>query len=103
MIHAETLALKFAARVRENLSVAEIAQANELNRRETQPGVCHTHDFIDANELMMEAVLDCGMDYDFLEQHAGVVDEAWQIAREGGFWINPADEAEAWALKNTNY
>jgi hypothetical protein len=85
MIHPETLAKKFSARLRKVLTPAQVSEAFSRNATETNPGVCHSHDFCDANEVMAQAVLDCGMDYDFLEQHPQVVDAAWKIAKESGF------------------
>ena len=45
----------FEQLIREELSESEYADAVALNRDETDPAICHTHDFCDANLVMSEA------------------------------------------------
>ena len=55
------------------------------NREETDPMVCHTHDFCDANMAMEEAIENLSMtslpDCDKLR------DDAWDIAKKRGFLL----------------
>lgn len=48
-------AVSFANELRACTHAANFAAIRELNRAETVPGVCHSHDFCDANEVMMRA------------------------------------------------
>ena len=52
---AVTIAEVFAAIVREWLTAAEFAEMRRLNAAETEPNVCHSHDYCDANIAMDEA------------------------------------------------
>jgi len=52
------LAKAFGAIVRESFSRRDFRQILDRNRRETNPGVCHTHDFCDANMLMEAAFIE---------------------------------------------
>lgn len=77
---AQELADRFSRRIRRVLTVDEVDSANELNADETEDGVCHTHDYCDANMVMMNAL---GMMP--RESDSGLWAEAWRLARESGF------------------
>lgn len=49
------LAREFTRVLRTELSGAEWAEMRDRNRDETDPSVCHSHDFCDANMAMDEA------------------------------------------------
>ena len=86
------LARAFARELTAMLGAGTIAEVARRNRAETDPGVCHSHDFCDANEAMLEAyrrvfgrpvVWTSGAD-----PGAAVTDtlnRAWDLAKTAGF------------------
>lgn len=77
-------------------SIADVISRNAL---EENCDVCHSHDFCDANEVMLQAWKDCGHDPDDItgEDHADEARRLWQtswdIAKEYDF--DPDDYAES--------
>ena len=59
---AETLAHEFSEGLRRYLSPAQMREVVERNRLEMTLGVCHSHDFCDANMVLYEAFLRHGLD-----------------------------------------
>lgn len=51
----ETLAREFIRIVSQWLTQEEINLVRELNEKERNPNVCHSHDFCDANMAMLSA------------------------------------------------
>lgn len=51
----ELLARAFAAELRKEIGADAIAEVIRRNAAETNPGTCHSHDFIDANMVMDRA------------------------------------------------
>lgn len=49
------LANMFVSILRDWLTEDEMTQLHELNAAETDPYVCHSHDFCDANDAMLAA------------------------------------------------
>ncbi len=52
----ERIAAEFDRRIAARLTARQYARAIALNRAEKNPGICHTHDFCDANVFMAEAL-----------------------------------------------
>jgi hypothetical protein len=52
------IALRFTQLLRYELSGREFAELVALNKAEPSLGVCHSHDYIDANTVMEEAFRD---------------------------------------------
>lgn len=52
---SQTLAGEFTATLKEWLTPQEFAQVVSLNAAETDATICHSHDFCDANEAMLDA------------------------------------------------
>ena len=55
-ITPEAAAEKFVATLREWLTADEFAEMQRLNTAKTDPNVCHSHDFCDANMAMLDAL-----------------------------------------------
>ncbi len=51
----ERIATAFASRLKDHLTQYQMAELRRLNLGEKDPGVCHSHDFCDANMVMLEA------------------------------------------------
>ena len=67
---------KFAALLREQLTAAEWETMCADNRTETDNGICHSHDYCDANVIMADAMDEFGLSE--LEQDVWVA--AWDYA-----------------------
>lgn len=87
----EPLAKEFSRILREWLTPEEMAEVNRLNASEPSgEQVCHTHDFCDPNQAMIDAWESltgfepqiAGMNSAFTDP----VDEAWSLARKNGFY-----------------
>ncbi len=76
----DVLAMVFAARIRESLSPIKLAQVVARNRKETDPRVCHSHDFLDSNLIMSDAMAAIG-----IPAKNPVWDEAWDLAKAHAF------------------
>jgi hypothetical protein len=89
----EALAAEFSRVMRDYLSVAELQTAVALNAAETNPGICHTHDFCDANMAMDAAWChltgEDGIDAD-REVDARLWNDAWALAKAAGFTLPAA-------------
>ena len=73
--NAEALAERFESRLREAIGPEALRKVAELNAAETVEGVCHSHDFCDANEVMLLALEDLGLPSP-VDEHEAVRDEA---------------------------
>ncbi len=74
----QKLATEFCRTLRHWLTPEELAEAVRLNAAETDPGICHTHDFCDANQAMLDAF-------------ASVVGRSWRDAEPIGDNTEPAE------------
>lgn len=80
---AERLARLFSIRIRATIPPEMLAEVREKNKTRA-PGVCHTHDYCDANQCMIDAMQPEEFDPESDEQAARVT-AAWDMARESGF------------------
>lgn len=69
-----------------NTGVNLMDEVVKRNKAETDPIICHTHDFCDSNQTMLDAMESFGMEFDIHDekQHRLIV-EAWNIAKGSGF------------------
>ncbi|ERJ38656.1 hypothetical protein L810_6873 [Burkholderia sp. AU4i] len=86
---AVRVAIAFCRQLALSLTGAELTQVRERNRVEEIAGVCHTHDFCDANMLMLDAFVECGLAEN---PESCIGDElhplwnlAWKLAAEAEF------------------
>lgn len=98
---AEQLAIQFSTILKEWLTLEQMQQIVSRNKETqlTNPGVCATHDFCDANMAMNEAFEKVmGREFTFnsdeepeLEEQAendsNLFNEAWSIAKKNNFYI----------------
>lgn len=105
---AKTIAAEFAAAVKLELSPEEFASVLRRNAHEPRGStVCHTHDFVDANELMHLAFVsvmkrdplgDSGMSDD----DTALWNESWNLAFRfhlGGHLRQSEEYAEGWRAR----
>lgn len=81
------LARSFSRNVKRFLRRIHFTEAVRRNRLQENPSVCHTHDFCDANELMISAFREHGIE-DFSmadEAMCRLWNEAWDMAKKAGF------------------
>ena len=92
MDNVDKLAKEFCNVLREWLTPDQMVEIASRNSKETLVGVCHSHDFCDANMAMLEAAKNCGLvsdvdDIDGLCVMDDVWNAAWDKARESGFTL----------------
>jgi hypothetical protein len=83
-LQAEKVGAKFESMLYATLGEEHYVEAAARNQRENDPRICHTHDFCDANQVMIyafNAVL--GYDPDIQsEADMAIFDAAWSVGRE---------------------
>jgi hypothetical protein len=84
------LAIEFSNRLRGTLTAEQMAQMIERNSAEQSEGVCHSHDFCDANVIMLEAwrAIDAAAelhDITHNQRNAAKWGIAWDIAKTNDF------------------
>jgi hypothetical protein len=82
-IKPHILALEFVARLREALTPAQWREMRLRNRDETHPSVCHSHDFLDANDILNAALthLNGDIEPDIEDEETQKLwNAAWEIA-----------------------
>lgn len=88
MSQTTTLARQFSANLRAEIG-EDIHKVIALNESETDKGVCHSHDFCDANMPMNEGFTNVvGHEVDV--NNSSDVDlwnKAWTIAKENKFYV----------------
>lgn len=63
-----------------------LARIDQRNRDETDPRICHTHDFCDSNQAMIDAFARLGVEYDTQsDAHHALGQQAWALAKKRGF------------------
>lgn len=83
-------AWNFAAKIVEVHTEEEFKAIVEANAAEADPNICHSHDFCDANDLMMVAFCEAfgQTEEEFDLQDEGVIDAinaAWALAKAANF------------------
>lgn len=64
------------------MSAEDLAEAVKRNKEDPNPNVCHTHDFIDANEAMIAAFQSYGLDP---LDNIDLCNKAWDLAKAAEF------------------
>ena len=84
---AVAVAKDFASILTAWIGRKNVEEAARRNADEADPGVCHSHDFCDANEAMAEAMGRNGFpDMDPQDENAvRLWNEAWDLAVRRGF------------------
>jgi hypothetical protein len=86
----DALAAAFCRELSKAITAEQLAEVVARNAGESSESVCHSHDFCDANEVMLDAWLSLDPDADVSditggdEQHK-IWGEAWAIAKAGNF------------------
>ena len=94
----QRLAEEFADIIRNELNNDELEIVNKRNAENGyKKESCATHDFIDANQSMLDAMESLNIEVDLdSDKQITLINEAWQIAQESNFALskwNPGDQA----------
>lgn len=76
------LARRFARQLAETVTPEQLDEINIRNAAEINENVCHSHDFCDANQVMLDAFAEFD---DSNEDHGWQFQLAWAIARDNEF------------------
>lgn len=86
------VAIKFADLIWVRVGDDGRKQIQALNAAESDTRICHSHDFCDANEYMMDALESVhylrGKPFNFNpedEEQGKLIADAWEIAKRAGF------------------
>lgn len=84
----ETLALEFSQGLRSYLTDEQMAEVLRLNLAEISLGICHSHDFCDANMFLHEVFMKYGMnpvEEGGMDRWGDLWDRAWNMAKASEF------------------
>ena len=100
MNNTEKLAEEFARIIREWLTAEEMIEVNRLNDAEPEnSGICHSHDFCDANMALVEALDNLGIENsidlpnDTFDERVAYIyamkfeSAAWDLAKSNHFYV----------------
>ena len=80
------LALEFTKLLQAQLSTDVLNTVRKLNALEQDSAICHTHNFCDANQVMIDALDELHETFDPQDVAQGVwIDAAWSLAKLAGF------------------
>lgn len=83
----ELVAKAFADLLREELGDEQFEEMRQRNVEESSPNICHSHDFCDANMVMIDALCEADFGHqDDCDARIDMMAEAWNYARIEG-WI----------------
>lgn len=86
----KTLARAFSYQLRQEIGLIDLMTVIRLNREEENKNICHSHDFCDANMVMLDAgvVLGYWTEENFdLDDCSAIVNDAWAIAKAANFEV----------------
>jgi len=88
-VSIETLAKEFSQSLKSALSSEEMNDLVKKNQSEKIPGICHSHDYCDANMVLHKVFMKHGMDIadeGGRERWGEMWDSAWNLAKSNDFW-----------------
>jgi hypothetical protein len=80
----EDQARLFSAMLLDEIGLKNLQRVNELNSHETNSQICHTHDFTDANQIMLDVI---GNPEEVGDDIWEQVEPIWTIAKNNNFYI----------------
>jgi len=88
-VSIEILAKEFSKSLKIALTNEEMTELVQKNRAEVNQGICHSHDYCDANMVLHEVFMRYGMDVadeGGRERWGDMWDAAWNVAKSNEFW-----------------
>jgi hypothetical protein len=83
---AQKLAREFCKVFTEWCTPEQLAEVNRRNDAETDDMICHSHDFYDANQAMLDAMEQLSIPYDPSDQsNTDLIMAAWDMAKAAHF------------------
>jgi hypothetical protein len=89
MTHTE-LAKAFCEELSRNLTPEQLDEVNRLNAEDSD-NICHSHDFCDANQVMLDAM---GAEFENTDEQNTLINQAWAIAKAAEFSAYEVDRQE---------
>jgi hypothetical protein len=83
----EKLAKKFSQLLIDEIGRFKVCRVNKRNSRETNKHICHSHDFCDANQVMIDASGLSNAELDNIENLWEHFSEAWSLAKQNQFYL----------------
>lgn len=87
-MNAVELAKAFSEELGRVLTAEQMDEVNRLNATETNKSICHSHDFCDANQVMLDAL---GGEN---EGQDDLITQAWDIAKNAEFDVSQIERDE---------
>jgi len=90
-VSIDALAREFSRNLKSVLSSEEMKDVVQKNKAEVTVGICHSHDYCDANMVLHNVFVKHGMDIadEGGRERWGVAwDAAWDLAKSNDFWVN---------------
>lgn len=88
----EQLARKFSELLCKEIGRFKVCRVNKRNFnakvRNSKTEVCHSHDFTDANEVMLAAREELGIEFPDHDDEWKVLSDAWGLAKENQFYLS---------------
>lgn len=83
------LAADFSGNLREWLTADQMAEVISRNASETDKNICHSHDFCDANQAMIDQFFLIWKREPLfnLDSDTNAINKAWDIAKTAGFYM----------------
>ena len=86
VLQAVPLAQEFARQLLDEIGAANLAAVVAENAADTVTGCCASHDYCDANQVMIDSLPAIGQSYDGSDSEQWyLTNDAWDIARITGF------------------
>jgi hypothetical protein len=94
----QVLAVTFSRLMTEQLG-ANLQQVILANAEETDKSICHSHDFIDSNQTMIDALEELGEVLNLQsEKQTSVINAAWSIAKAAKFTMTEKFDVDSLAM-----
>lgn len=90
-MNAYELARKFSEELNRVLTAEHMERVNALNAAETDKNICHSHDFCDANQVMLDAL---GEEFESSDKQNTLINDAWSIAKNSEFDVSQIERDE---------
>lgn len=83
----EELAKTFSFKLAEEIGKFKVCRVNRRNKNDKDKRVCHSHDFTDANQVMIDALAEFGEEPDLNVGFTKLIDDAWTLAKKNLFYL----------------
>ncbi len=86
--HQVTLAFQFSKELFDYIGIDNMVEMNRKNTAEVGDLICHSHDYCDANQAMLDAMEKLNIEYDPNSKYqTDMLNDVWQIAKRYDFFV----------------